>query len=68
SRASGDFSVVAQNSFGIKKGELYPVTQVMLAGNMQEILKHVELIGNDTRQIYSVVSPSVKVSRAQVVS
>lgn len=68
SRASGDFSVVAQNSFGIKKGELYPVTQVMLAGNMQEILKHVEMIGNDTRQIYSVVSPSVKVSKVQVVS
>lgn len=68
SRASGDFSVVAQNSFGIKEGELYPVTQVMLAGNMQEILKHVELIGNDTRQIYNVVSPSVKVSRVQVVS
>jgi predicted Zn-dependent protease len=40
----------------------------MLAGNMQEILKHVELIGNDTRQIYGVVSPSVKVSKVQVVS
>jgi PmbA protein len=49
-------------------GALYPVTQVMLAGNMQEILKHVEMVGNDTRQIYSVVSPSVKVSKVQVVS
>ncbi|HID19538.1 MAG TPA: TldD/PmbA family protein [Methanophagales archaeon] len=68
SRASGDFSVVAQNALGIKKGELYPVTQVMLAGNMQEVLKHVELVGTDTRQIYNVVSPSVMVSKVQVVS
>jgi PmbA protein len=68
SRASGDFSVVAQNALGIKKGELYPVTQVMLAGNMQEVLKYVELVGTDTRQIYNVVSPSVMVSKVQVVS
>jgi PmbA protein len=68
SRASGDFSVVAQNAFGIKKGELYPVKQAMLAGNMQEVLKHVELVGTDTRQIYTVVSPSVLVSKVQVVS
>ena len=68
SRASGDFSVVAQNAFGINKGELYPVTQVMLAGNMQEVLKNVELVGTDTRQIYNVVSPSIKVSKMKVVS
>ncbi len=68
SRASGDFSVVAQNAFGIKKGDLFPVTQVMLAGNMQEVLKHVEMLGTDTRQIYNVVSPSVKVSKVQIVA
>jgi len=68
SRASGDFSVVVQNGFGIKKGDLFPVTQVMLTGNMQEVLKHVEMLGTDTRQIYNVVSPSIKVSKVQVVS
>ncbi len=68
SRASGDFSVVAQNAFGIKKNDLYPVTQVMLAGNMQEVLKHLEMVGNDTRQFYNVVSPSIMVSKMQVVS
>ena len=68
SRASGDFSVVAQNAYGIKKGELFPVKQVMVAGNMQEVLKHVEMIGTDTRQIYNVVSPSVMVSRVQMVA
>lgn len=68
SRASGDFSVVAQNAYGIKKGDLFPVKQVMVAGNMQEVLKRVEMIGTDTRQIYNVVSPSVMVSKAQVVA
>jgi len=68
SRASGDFSVVAQNAFGIKKGDLFPVKHVMIAGNMQEVLKHVEMVGDDTRQIYNVVSPSLMVSRVQVIA
>ncbi|MBE0516970.1 MAG: TldD/PmbA family protein [Methanophagales archaeon] len=68
SRASGDFSVVAQNAFGIKDGSLFPVKHVMIAGNMQEVLKQVEMIGNDTRQIYNVVSPSLRVSEMQVIS
>lgn len=68
SRASGDFSVVAQNAFGIKDGSLFPVKHVMIAGNMQEVLKQVEMIGNDTRQIYNVVSPSIRVSAMQVIS
>lgn len=68
SRASGDFSVVAQNAFGIKEGHLFPVTKVMIAGNMQELLKRIEMVGTDTRQIYNVVSPSIRVSEMQVIS
>jgi len=68
SRTSGDFSVVAQNASGIKEGDLFPVKQVMITGNMQEVLKLVEMVGTDTRQIYNVVSPSVLVSKMQVVS
>lgn len=68
SRTSGDFSVVAQNASGIKDGKLYPVKQVMVTGNMQEVLKHVELLGTDTRQIYNVVSPSILVSKLRVVA
>jgi len=68
SRASGDFSVVAQNAFGIKNGDLFPVKHVMIAGSMQEILKHVEMVGDDTRQIYNVASPSLMVSRVQVIA
>ncbi len=68
SRASGDFSVVAQNAFGIKNGELFTAKHVMIAGNMQELLKHVDLLGDDTRQIYTVASPSLRVSKVQVVA
>ncbi len=68
SHTSGDFSVVAQNASGIKEGDLFPVKQVMITGNMQEVLKQVEMVGTDTRQIYNVVSPSVLVSKMQVVS
>ncbi|MHC1610708.1 MAG: TldD/PmbA family protein [Candidatus Methanospirareceae archaeon] len=68
SRASGDFSVVAQNALGIKRGDLFPVKHVMIAGNMQDVLRDVEMIGDDTRQIYNLVSPSIKVSRMQVIA
>jgi len=68
SRASGDFSVVAQNAFGIKKGELFPVKHAMIAGSMPEVLNHVEMLGDDTRQVYNVVSPSLKVSGVQVIA
>lgn len=68
SRASGEFSVVAQNAFGIKNGDLFPVTQVMISGKMETVLKDVELVGDDTRQIYNVVSPSILISRMQVIA
>lgn len=67
SRASGDFSVVAQNAVALSKGASFPVKHVMIAGNSQELLKHVELLGDDTQQIYTVVSPSLLISAVQVI-
>jgi PmbA protein len=67
SRASGDFSVVVHNAFKIERGDWLPVRRVMLTGNMPEVLKHVEILADDTRQIYNVVSPSIKVSKMQVI-
>lgn len=67
SRASGDFSVTAHNAFEIKNGYLQPVKHVMIAGNMQDMLKNVEISGNDSRQIYNVVSPSLMISKMQVI-
>ena len=67
SRASGDFSVVAQNAVALNKGDSVPVKHAMIAGNSQELLKHVELLGDDTQQIYTVVSPSLLISAVQVI-
>jgi PmbA protein len=68
SRASGDFSVVAQNAFGIHQGELFPVKHAMIAGNSQEIIRRIALVGDDTRQIYTVVSPSLLIAALQVIA
>lgn len=68
SRASGDFSVVAQNAFGIHQGELFPVKHAMIAGNSPEIVRRIALLGDDTRQIYTVVAPSLLIAALQVIA
>ncbi|MHC1635118.1 MAG: TldD/PmbA family protein [Candidatus Methanospirareceae archaeon] len=68
SRASGEFSVIAHNAFEIKRGDLQPVKHVMLSGNMQEVLKNIEIVCNDARQVYNIVSPSIVVSKMQIIS
>jgi len=58
---SGDFSVEGKNVFRVEDGEVgRPVRSLMLAGNIFDLLCRVEL-GEDTRAIGSVVTPSVKV-------
>ncbi|MCS4541766.1 MAG: TldD/PmbA family protein [Euryarchaeota archaeon] len=66
---SGDFSVETRNAFKIEKGEIvYPVKQIMLVGNIFELLKEVDGIGDNARQIDSVFSPSIRISKAKFVS
>ena len=58
---SGDFSVEGRNVFLIKDGEVEkPLRSLMLAGNVFDLLKQVE-VGTDTRTVGSVVTPTVKV-------
>ena len=66
---SGDFSVEARNAFKIENGEItYPVKQIMLAGNIFQLLKKIDGIGDNTRQIVSVVSPSIRIPRVKFLS
>jgi PmbA protein len=65
--ASGEFSVTTNNAFWIEKGERYPVKEVMISGNMPEVLMMVEETANDPRQIGNVISPSVRISKIQVI-
>lgn len=55
---SGDFSLECQNSFYKEK----PVKSAMLYGNIYELLKKIEAIGKDVRQVDNMVTPSVRFS------
>jgi PmbA protein len=57
---SGDFSVEARNSFYVEPGKApSPIKTMMLAGNVFDLLKDIEL-GTDVRTVGSVVTPSAK--------
>lgn len=63
---SGDFSVEARNSFFVSPGEpLRPISSMMLAGNIFELLKEMD-VGTDVRAVEAVVTPSVR-ARMKVV-
>jgi len=53
---SGDFSLECQNSFLNEE----PVKSAMMYGNIFDILKKIEVIGKDVRQIDNTISPSVR--------
>ncbi len=58
---SGDFSVEARNAFRLAPGgAVQPVRSLMLAGNIFEILKTIE-VGTDSRSVGSIVTPTLKV-------
>jgi PmbA protein len=58
---SGDFSVEGRNSFYIAPGEdPRPITSMMLAGNIFELLKEI-YVGTDARAVGAIVTPSVRV-------
>lgn len=58
---SGDFSVEAKNAFFVVPGEeARPIRSLMLAGNIFELLKDIE-IGKDVRAVGAIVTPTVKV-------
>jgi PmbA protein len=63
---SGDFSVEARNAFFVSPNEApRPITSMMLAGNIFELLKDMD-VGTDVRTVESVVTPSVR-ARMKVV-
>lgn len=46
--SSGDFSGVAKNSYLIEHGELKPISEVMISGNLAEMLNHLVGISQET--------------------
>jgi PmbA protein len=65
---SGEFSVVATPAWKIKKGEIVHSTRgVMLAGNIFELLKNVNMIANNERKMGQLVSPWILVENVRVI-
>ena len=63
---TGDYSRGA-SGFWIENGELaYPVEELTIAGNLRNMLKDIELVGNDLVRRNAVAAPTVKISRMTV--
>ncbi len=59
---TGEFSRGASGLW-IKDGEFaFPVHEITVAGNMLEMLQHIEMVGNDLDFRGSIASPTIKIS------
>lgn len=60
---------ISRGAFGlwIEKGEIaYPVSEITISGNMGEILKNIEMVGNDLEFRVSICGPTLKVAEMQI--
>jgi PmbA protein len=63
---SGDFSVGA-TGFWIEKGKkAYPVREITIAGNILDLLKNIDAVGNDLRFSGRTGSPSLRVRELSI--
>ena len=64
---SGDFSTSVDFGFKIENGELaYPVKNTMIAGNVLEFLRDLEVVSSDARREPGSVMPTIRVGRLRV--
>ena len=63
---NGDYSRGAVGIW-IEKGELaYPVEEITIAGNLKDMLRDIEMIGNDLEWRSSIAAPTIKIGRMTV--
>jgi PmbA protein len=63
---SGDFSVGA-TGFWLEKGKkAYPVREITIAGNILELMKHVDAVGSDMRFSGRIGCPSLRVKELSI--
>lgn len=63
---TGDYSRGAVG-YWIEKGELaYPVEEITIAGNLDEMLRQIEMIGNDLAFRDQTAAPTLKIARMTV--
>ena len=65
---SGEFSVVATPAWKIKDGEITHCSRgVMLAGNIFELIKNIDVVGGNERQMGQLISPWIQVENVRVI-
>src|SRR5881628_2941406 len=48
----------------IENGEFkYPVQEVTIAGNLRDMLKNIEMVGNDVTFVGSIAAPTLKIGK-----
>ena len=63
---TGDYSRGAAGLW-IENGELaYPVEEITIAGNLRDMFRDVELVGNDLRLRNGIAAPTVKIARMTI--
>jgi PmbA protein len=63
---TGDYSRGAVGMW-VEKGEIaYPVEEITIAGNLKDMLRDIEVIGNDLKWRGAVAAPTLKIGRMTV--
>ncbi|MHA2139928.1 MAG: TldD/PmbA family protein [Candidatus Thorarchaeota archaeon] len=66
---TGDLSAMIMEGSYFENGEIkHPVQNTLIGINMRDLLKRVEMVGDDTRVAFSIISPSIVLSSAKVTS
>jgi predicted Zn-dependent protease len=66
---SGDFAVELENTFLIENGEIKnSIKQGILVGNIFQLLKRIDLVGNNSRQVSAIITPSFRIKGMEVIS
>ncbi len=58
---SGDFSVGATGFWILKGKKAYPVREITIAGNVIDLMKHIDAVGSDIRFSGRIGSPSIRI-------
>lgn len=65
--ATGEFSGLMMESFGIERGELGPsIKQATMGVHLTEMFSRVDLVGKKARDVFGVRTPALRISRARI--
>ena len=65
---TGDVSGAVKQSFYVEDGEIrFPVEEVMISGNVYELIKNISAISKERRTLSNVICPAIRSENVQVV-